>query len=575
MKLSKKILSFLLVLVMAMALFTGIAEGDQVEIDIYCAVSSSKGIDPDNLWWWSYIESRLAEQGYNVKLNVTGGLAGDESEQGKALRIGSDNLPDIMFGFTLTGPEIVMHGDTAGMLLDITPYLNAEDMPNAYECSQTNGADAFASSVSPAGKIYGVPYVVDRTLGWLAGTSPNFNCVWVNTTMLEELGYEMPHTADELLEVLRAAKDYETEDGKEMIPFLATDGGYINSLIFACLGFYGADHAYGMDPGIKDGEIVLPAFTEEYKTYLEFFRTMYEEELISTEFFTMDDNTRKALAKEGNFLIYAGLLSEITDVPEVFHQYTGIAPIYFDEDVTPVASVTVPYTCNRVWASAKTEHPEEVIAILDLLYDDEAIMSYVYGPVLEDKLGILENAWVVNEAGNDLVHPQVGAERDFPTINDLQFDVIAPCGLIGDMSGYTFYAKNVVAGLDFQLTYDEYVDAVTGETVTVTNKSGYPEKYEKSVDAYYRLNRYYAWKNNLTTVRPAMLYCSEEESQRITDLKAALDSFVRENFAQFVTGGRDIEEFDAFQEELKDMGVEELLDIYQRGYAPYIESVFG
>lgn len=72
-----------------------------------------------------------------------------------------------------------------------------------------------------------------------------------------------------------------------------------------------------------------------------------------------------------------------------------------------------------------------------------------------------------------------------------------------------------------------------------------------------------------------MLYCSEEESQRITDLKAALDSFVRENFAQFVTGGRDIEEIDAFQEELKDMGVEELLDIYQRGYAPYIESVFG
>ena len=81
MKLSKKILSFLLILVMAMALFTGIAEGDQVEIDIYCTVQSSKGIDPDNLWWWSYIESRLAEQGYNVKLNVTGGLLGDASNR--------------------------------------------------------------------------------------------------------------------------------------------------------------------------------------------------------------------------------------------------------------------------------------------------------------------------------------------------------------------------------------------------------------------------------------------------------------------------------------------------------------
>jgi len=570
----KKFLAMLLALTMALAIFTGIAESDAVELSVYCYYDSAKGIDPANLYWWRYAEARLAEQGYNVKLNVTGG-SGDEATQGKALRIGSDNLPDIMFGFTLTGPEIVLYGDNADMLLDLTPYLNAEDMPNAYECSITNGADAFASSVSPAGKIYGVPYVVDRTLGWLAGTSPNWNCIWVNMTMLEELGYEMPHTADELLDALRAAKDYETEDGKEMIPILGGDGGYLNTAVFSYLGFYGYDTLYGVDPCIKDGEIVLPIFSEEYKTYLEFFHTLYEEGLISSEYFTMDGNTMKALAKEGNFLISTRNLPEISDDPAIFHQYEALAPIYFDEEVKPVACATVPYTCNRVWASAKTEHPDEVIALFDLLYDDEAIMNYVYGPVLEDKLGILEYAWVVNEAGNDLVHPQVAPDKEYTTINDLQFNVIAPTGLIGDMSNYNFHAKNVVAGLDFNLEYETYIDAVTGETVTVTNKSNYPGKYDTSVDAYYRLNRYYAWIDNLSTVRPAMLYCSEEESQRITDLKSALDNYVRENFAQFVTGGRDIEDFDAYQEELKAMGVEELLDIYQRGYAPYIESIFG
>lgn len=113
------------------------------------------------------------------------------------------------------------------------------------------------------------------------------------------------------------------------------------------------------------------------------------------------------------------------------------------------------------------------------------------------------------------------------------------------------------------------------KVLTLTNKSGYKEKYDNSVDAYYRLNRYYAWINNLTTVRISMLYCTAEESERITDIQSVLDSYIRENFAKFVTGGRSLDEFDAYQEELKQLGIEELLDIYQRGYEPYIDSVFN
>ena len=573
MKLTAKLLSLLLALAMLMGMTAGLAESDAVELNIFCSLASNSGVDANNLWWWRYAEYRLAQKGINVKLNVTGAI-GEEATTGKALRLGSGNLPDIMWGFTMSGPEIVLYGDGDGVMLDFTPYLNETDMPNAYKCSQTNGADAFAASLSPKGKIYGMPYVVDRTLGWLAGSSPNFNCTWINTTILEQLGYEMPTTKDELLTVLRAAKEYETESGKEMIPALASDGGFLNMLVFAYLGFYGTDQAYGIQPGIKDGAITLPVFTEEYREYLEFFHTLYEEGLISTEYFTMDGETQKALAKEGNFLIYASILNEVSDVPEVFKQYTALAPVTFDEGVTPVASVTVPYTCNSVWASAKTEHPEEVAALLDLLYDDEAMMCYFYGPVLNDPLGLVE-AWQINEAGNDLVHAQVGAEKQYSTLNERQFAVIAPCGLVGDCSTYTYYAKNVVAGLDFNLAYDEYDDCITGKKVTLTNKSGYKEKYDNSVDAYYRLNRYYAWINNLTTVRISMLYCTAEESERITDIQSVLDSYIRENFAKFVTGGRSLDEFDAYQEELKQLGIEELLDIYQRGYEPYIDSVFN
>ena len=91
-------------------------------------------------------------------------------------------------------------------------------------------------------------------------------------------------------------------------------------------------------------------------------------------------------------------------------------------------------------------------------------MCYFYGPVLNDPLGLVE-AWQINEAGNDLVHAQVGAEKQYSTLNERQFAVIAPCGLVGDCSTYTYYAKNVVAGLDFNLAYDEYDDCITGKKV--------------------------------------------------------------------------------------------------------------
>ena len=90
----------------------------------------------------------------------------------------------------------------------------------------------------------------------------------------------------------------------------------------------------------KDGKVIFACNTDEFKQGLEYMHDLYEEGLISTEYFTMDGETQKALAKEGNFLIYASILNEISDVPEVFKQYTALAPVTFDEGVAPVASVT-------------------------------------------------------------------------------------------------------------------------------------------------------------------------------------------------------------------------------------------
>lgn len=95
MKLTAKLLSLLLALAMLMGMTAGLAESDAVELNIFCSLASNSGVDANNLWWWRYAEYRLAQKGINVKLNVTGAI-GEEATTGKALRLGSGNLPDIM-----------------------------------------------------------------------------------------------------------------------------------------------------------------------------------------------------------------------------------------------------------------------------------------------------------------------------------------------------------------------------------------------------------------------------------------------------------------------------------------------
>ena len=61
---------------------------------------------------------------------------------------------------------------------------------------------------------------------------------------------------------------------------------------------------------------------------------------------------------------------------------------------------------------------------------------------------------------------------------------------------------------------------------------------------------------------PRTTYFDEETEDNIADLRSVLDSYIDAEVAKFITGKRAIAEFDAFREELKGLGIEELQTIY-------------
>ena len=57
-----------------------------------------------------------------------------------------------------------------------------------------------------------------------------------------------------------------------------------------------------------------------------------------------------------------------------------------------------------------------------------------------------------------------------------------------------------------------------------------------------------------------------DKIERITALETVINPYAQEQVALFITGQRSLDEVDKFVEELKSMGMDELLEIYKSAY---------
>ena len=63
---------------------------------------------------------------------------------------------------------------------------------------------------------------------------------------------------------------------------------------------------------------------------------------------------------------------------------------------------------------------------------------------------------------------------------------------------------------------------------------------------------------------------TSEESERYNELMGDISTYYQENLLRFLTGDQSLDNYEAFVQELKNMGVEECVDIKQAVYDRYI-----
>ena len=524
---------------------------DPVTITIMTQRHAGVTNNAEDLWFFKYMEYYLAQYGYNVTIDVQ--QTGDGATQ-TLLLLGSDSLPDILWGLALSNPTQIKYGVDDNLVLNLDPYVNETVMPNVYKRFQED-PDMLAACMTPADTLLCLPYISPPLWHSTAHNASSGSGMFVRKSWLDACGLDMPETEKEFFDMLRAFKKRSSAKIA-----LADAGDFLENYLWTCLGYYGGHAKYGFTRSIKDGKVVIPVMTEDYRTYITMLNTLFTEGLVDSRYFsTYGSSAAQSQAAQGQVGVYGDWT--LGAVGKDYKDYVALPPIPMGGNDDCYLTRLSTYQPGQLWASSKTQYPEIVCMIMDFVYSDEGAFLYRYGPKQgEDPLGLLDG-WYYDKNG-DITYKEV-ENGTYANIQDYERQNIYPVDGVGIRPVVTTSGTGKL---------DTYKDAVTGKELngTVTLDLNID-----SADNYWHKTSSETWRPYVTSVTLPPVWLSDEQNNEITDLRTVLSSYISSESAKFATGIRPLSQIDEFWEELKAMDIERYAEIYKEAYAPYIESVFG
>lgn len=536
------------------------ADGPMVTISILTTRNSTATNDIEDVWFFRYLADIM-----NVQFELEQTL---ETNQRISLMFAAGELPDLVWGIGLSNGNVMTYGVEEGMLLSWNDLLVPELMPNAC-LAMEDYPDAFTASMAPDGNIYTLPYITGSSFYANTGSFSASVRMYINTEWLELCGLDMPTTLDEYLDVLRTFKEVDPMGlGDQMIPLIGNQNKD-KDFVWKALGFHGSStQSYGTSFDLKNNQLVLPCYSEEAKAFIEFYHTLYTEGLISPDYFTLDQTANRGLMATG----VCGVLGDSTlaALNDAWRPWECLAPLTSDYNDKAVASIRQGFATGLMYASAKTEHPEVLARIVDYMYSDEGSTLYHYGPMKDSDIPTYDmlEGWYMTENGEVTSDPVIRGEYTAHTLYAYEY-----VKSILDVAGrFDHYNKEScrMAGYPYDDKTIEIVDQLTGDIIYSVPQASYTDDNN---DGHWRTTQSETMINHLTAVRLPAVYLSNEQNQRVADLSSVINDHVTAETAKFIVGTRSLDELDDYFQELRDLGIEEYIEIHEEAYAGYIATL--
>ncbi len=510
---------------------------DQITLKV-ALVQTAEGGEWEELWLSKYLEAK-----YNVKFEVESILDAAVGDR-KNLMFQSGDLPDIIINMNLSSNELYEFGMQEQLLLKMDEYMNETLTPNLLKYFNTNN-EVKSVCTLPDGHVYSAPWIFSES------DEGRFTRIFVNKAWLDELNIPMPKTLDEFTAAMYAIKEADPSGvGSENLYPISGGMGYNTSFFLLNAFGYVTSDGIGTAPAIRDGEVVIPAYdTEVYKEFLKLMNQYYKDEIIDPKFFVITDmqiinrvnNEQAAVFREPVYLL---------GIP-TFDEWEALYPLTSDWQAEPEWVRPEFVAKGGFVISAETEYPELCMRILDTWYNsttDDCRALWI-GPGEDSEYNFGYANPIVKDDGS------IGwDEGNLP--NGLSSWSYLMQHVAGTMPNFGA-CETEEANLAHYKAYGiEMPEHIINKEFDLTTGDG---NYRASVAANLVPYSTYGF--------PYTYYVDEDTQEKITDLTTIIEPYISEQFARFVTGQRSLNEVDEFAEELKSMGIEELLAIYKQIYA--------
>lgn len=476
---------------------------------------------------WKTMSDSLSEQ---VNIAINGGM-----------------MPDAFQGVGFSNYDLANYG-ADGMFIDLTPYITADVMPNLTKILDEHPEIRAAITMDDGG-IYGLPSAeqmgtagIGKEEDYSIFTIPQFSMI--NKKWLDDLGLEVPKTLDELHTALKAFKDndmahkiYGAEAGRTLPMCTGFDQWcWGQNIFYAGFGFTNWINDVCNDLVLdKTGKVNFVCDDDNYRAAMNYFHDWYAEGLMDQEMFSQTDTSLISKCQQG----WVGV-STWWYIEELMGDYAEdyvFLPVLEGPDGTKNVTVRTGGGTNSGQLSITSEckSPINLLKFYDKWYDGETVMQLQYGPI-------------------DVFFLEKNADGLWASITEEQAQEKFGKGAGELKSTYE------VAGP--KLILSEYYSEVFAME-------------DRAIERLTDLYDYWMPQVDDTTTYPIDCVFTQDELETIDMYKTDFENYVAENEGLWIkNGGPTDEEWAAYKDKLvNNVGMEELLKVYQDAYDRYAEAM--
>lgn len=467
---------------------------------------------------WLYLTT--TEERNNVTFAMTQAPLSDY-DQRRSLLVGAGDAPSVI---PVTYPGQESQYVSSGVILPVSDYLDL--LPNFQQKVKDWGLEAEIDSLRQEdGKFYLLP-------GLLESARPDYT-IALRTDVLEELGLSEPTTWDEFRETLQAIKD---EKGGN---YVFSDRWQGEALLQLAAPAFGTSAGWGLGASFWDseaGEFIFPGASDEYRQLVEYFAGLVSAGLMDPESFTQDDDgAHQKLGQEASYAI-------TTNFQEIEVSRTTLDATVGEGNYTLMKIRQPSGPAGDIFGGRRLQSGVMLSSSIAEKDTFVAIMQWIDWNYYSDE-GLEFTKWGVE--GETFTRGEDGERQLAENVNWL--------GLNGDAPDDLRVEYGMMNGV-FMLEHgssDELVRTLIPEEEV-------------------------AWQElmadkQLLDPSPAAPM-NEDEQEQAGLYQTALTDYVKQNTLAFITGQRDLSEWDAYVAELEGQNMTTYIDLVNGAYQRFQEN---